>query len=144
MLLVCGLLLATGRDEREQLAAALAKAREEAVYQAGLLDTVIHSMAEGIAVIDDSGEILMLNPAGAQALGYADSAAPTTVDGLDNLFIDGHPLSDDPAPEPPGAERRGAPRRQGRAARAGGAPGAVDLGVAAAAATPTTTPARSC
>jgi PAS domain S-box-containing protein len=98
MLLVCGLLLSTGRDEREQLAAALAKAREEAVYQARLLDTVIHSMAEGIAVIDDSGEILMLNPAGAQALGYADGAAPTTVDGLDNLFMDGHPLSDTQRP----------------------------------------------
>jgi PAS domain S-box-containing protein len=98
-LVICGLLLATGRDEREQLAEALATAREEAVYQAGLLDTVIHSMAEGIAVIDDSGEILMLNPAGAKALGYADGTPPpTSVDGLDNLFIYGHRLSDTQRP----------------------------------------------
>ena len=133
MLLVSGLLLATGRDERVLLADELAVAREDAVYQAGLLDTVITSMAEGIAVIDETGEILMLNPAGARALGYSETTAPTSVDGLDQPLHRRSAADRRPAPQQQGAPGRGAAQRRDRAARAGGGPGAVDLGRAAAA-----------
>ena len=92
MLLVTGLLLATGRDERELLARGLATAEREAVYQAGVLDTVITSMAEGLAVVDDAGEILMVNPAASVALGFDPSDPPRHLDDLPDMFAEGERL----------------------------------------------------
>ena len=106
MLLVSGLLLATGRDERVQLADELAKAREEAVYQAGLLDTVITSMAEGIAVIDDDRRDPDAQPGrrpGAR-LRRGDRADARST-GSTNLFIDGQPLTRRPSGPAAGRSR---------------------------------------
>ena len=79
MLLVTGLLLSTGRDERELLAEELrdAPARRRST-RPSLLDTIINSMAEGLAVVDDAGEILMLNPAAPAVLGFAEPTGHAT------------------------------------------------------------------
>jgi PAS domain S-box-containing protein len=93
-LLVTGLLLSTGRDERRTLARELAAAEEAAVYQAGVLNTVIASMAEGLAVVDEAGDILMVNPAAVTALGFDAEAPPGSVYDLPDMYVDGERLPD--------------------------------------------------
>ena len=68
-IVVTGLVLSTGRDERDALAAELRRTQEEAVYQAGIRDAVIGSMTEGLVVVDDRGEVLLHNLAAAEILG---------------------------------------------------------------------------
>jgi len=69
IIVVTGLALSTGRDERNQLAAELRRSREEAVYQVSLRQAVIGSMVEGLFVIDDAGDLLVHNTAAARIFG---------------------------------------------------------------------------
>lgn len=95
MILVSGVVLSTGREERRMLAAALRHTQEEAVYQADILNSVITSVVEGLIVIDDAGEILMVNPAAVEILGYSEAGElPRSVDLLGGMYLDGTPIPD--------------------------------------------------
>ncbi|AUX22777.1 positive regulator of sigma-B activity [Sorangium cellulosum] len=58
------------REARER-AEQLARAEEELRRQAGIFKLVLDSMADGVAVVDDKGELLMRNPAAERMLGRA-------------------------------------------------------------------------
>ncbi|WP_437682846.1 STAS domain-containing protein [Sorangium sp. So ce131] len=58
------------REARER-ADQLARAEEELRRQAGIFKLVLDSMADGVAVVDDRGELLMRNPAAERMLGRA-------------------------------------------------------------------------
>lgn len=64
-----GLALSTGLDERASLVRDLRDTTTEATYQAGLLDAVVGSMAEGLLVVDDAGTWLFRNAAAARVGG---------------------------------------------------------------------------
>lgn len=55
------------RERSEQLA----RSEEELRRQAGIFKLVLDSMADGVAVVDDKGELLMRNPAAEHMLGRA-------------------------------------------------------------------------
>lgn len=99
MMLVSGVVLSTGREERRLLSEQLHASREDAEYQAGVLQAVISSVVEGLLVIDDSGRIALANPAAAQMLGYGDlSDIPANRNGLGAFTLDGVPLPDEMLP----------------------------------------------
>jgi signal transduction histidine kinase len=68
---VMGLALSTGLDERTSLTAELRETSREMTDQAQLLNAVVNSMAEGLAVVDDAGRWLLRNPAATQVGGLA-------------------------------------------------------------------------
>lgn len=61
MVALIGLSLAVARAEREAAVRDLADARAAVERRANLLDTIIHTMDEGVGVIDDQGRLLMRN-----------------------------------------------------------------------------------
>ncbi len=70
-IVVTGLALSTGRDERHALSAELLRTQEETLYQVSLREAVIGSMKEGLFVLDDGGELLVHNAAAAEIFGLA-------------------------------------------------------------------------
>ncbi|MDO9381084.1 MAG: EAL domain-containing protein [Nocardioidaceae bacterium] len=56
------LVLALQRDQRDALAAEVVAAAERAAEQAGLLEVVVSSISDGIVVVDESGEVIVINP----------------------------------------------------------------------------------
>ena len=68
---VMGLALSTGLDERTSLTAELRQTSREMTDQAQLLNAVVNSMAEGLAVVDDAGRWLLRNPAATRVGGLA-------------------------------------------------------------------------
>ena len=66
-----GLALSTGLDERTSLHAQLRQSTREMTDQAQLLNAVVNSMAEGLAVVDDAGRWLLRNPAATRVGGLA-------------------------------------------------------------------------
>lgn len=100
MIAVVGLTLALGRDERATLLAELATEREDARRQADLMHAIIDSMADGLAVIDESGQVTMRNPAGVRLLGGQISPGDV-ITGAGHYGImhsDGTPMSDEELP----------------------------------------------
>jgi signal transduction histidine kinase len=98
-IVVTGLGLSTGRDERQALAAELRRTEEEAVYQSSVRDAVIGSITEGLLVVDESGELLVHNDAAARMLG-ADEG-PLTAESrlvLTSWWADDFQMSDDDRP----------------------------------------------
>ncbi|MEU4421452.1 ATP-binding protein [Actinoplanes sp. NPDC024001] len=104
MVVVIGLSLALGREERDVLLAELAAdraelavQRERASQRAELLRAIIDSTADGLAVIDDSGRVVLRNPAARRLLGDQISPGERVVGaahfGL--CHLDGTPMSDD-------------------------------------------------
>ncbi|BAL85724.1 putative multi-sensor signal transduction histidine kinase [Actinoplanes missouriensis 431] len=69
MVAVVGLALALGRDERDRLMAELAAQREQASRHAALMTAIVDSMADGLAVIDSTGGVVLRNPASVRLLG---------------------------------------------------------------------------
>ncbi|WP_433825394.1 ATP-binding protein [Actinoplanes sp. CA-015351] len=69
--------LATGRTRaREQVLIATGELREaeaESRRQAGLLGAVLNSISDGVSVVDETGRVLMENPAGKRLMGTGDS-----------------------------------------------------------------------
>jgi signal transduction histidine kinase/integral membrane sensor domain MASE1 len=61
-----GILLALGRGERLALTDTLTRARATSQSQADVLSTIIDSMREGVTVMDETGQVLRRNPAGAE------------------------------------------------------------------------------
>jgi signal transduction histidine kinase len=98
-IVITGLGLSTGRDERHALAAELRRTEEDAVYQASVRDAVIGSINEGLLVVDESGELLVHNDAAARMLGAAEG--PLTTESrlvLTTWWADGFQMSDEDKP----------------------------------------------
>ncbi|MFG1928909.1 ATP-binding protein [Cryptosporangium sp. NPDC048952] len=97
---VVGLALALGRDERVALIAELAAGREAAARHAALMTTVVDAMADGLAVIDADGTVVLRNPAATTLLGGVTSPHDKVVGGEHyGLFhLDGTPMNDSELP----------------------------------------------
>ena len=94
-IVVTGLGLSTGRDEREALTAELRRTQAEAEYQASVRSAVIGSMNEGLFVIDDRGAILLQNPAAAEILGVTQAEmTPESIAGISGRWADGTPIAE--------------------------------------------------
>ncbi|BFU42591.1 ATP-binding protein [Krasilnikovia sp. MM14-A1004] len=96
---IVGLALALGRDERAALTAELADEKEQASRQAQLMNAIVNSAADGVAVHDRDGRLTMHNPAVESLLGRIRSPEVTdacTFYGLRHL--DGSPAADDDLP----------------------------------------------
>ncbi len=76
MSVVTGLALAFSRSERDAALSSLRTAQHEMVERARLLDSVLETMHEGIAVVDSADNVLIRNRAGREMLGLGDQAAP--------------------------------------------------------------------
>ncbi len=63
-----GILLALGRGERLSLSATLSSEQAVSATQTEVLSTIIDSMHDGLSVIDEDGEVLRRNPAGAEMI----------------------------------------------------------------------------
>ncbi len=104
-LLFIGLALSTRREENRVLEDELRAAGQRTRFQAELLQTVITSMTEGVAVVDRDDHVVVSNPA-ADRLGYAD---PTRGDGqhpgFEVFFPDGTRVP--PGQRPSQRARRG-------------------------------------
>ena len=97
-LLFIGLALSTRREENRVLEAELRAAGQRARFQAELLQTVITSMTEGVAVVDHDDHVVISNPA-ADRLGYADpSRGDDDHPGFDVYFPDGTRVAPDQRP----------------------------------------------
>lgn len=98
-IVVTGLALSTGRDERQVLAVELRRTEEEAVYQSSVRDAVIGSITEGLLVVDETGELLVHNDAASRMLGVGEG--PLTSDSrrtLTSWWVEGFQMSDDDKP----------------------------------------------
>lgn len=107
--LVCaiGLALALDRDDRADLSADLARARDTAQAQAELYGTIVDTMGEGVRVVDRDGRVLVRNPAATRLLlgVKRDPQAPATegeAEGESDLRgirnMDGSPLAPEDLP----------------------------------------------
>ncbi|WP_030485280.1 sensor histidine kinase [Nocardioides aequoreus] len=63
------LLLSQVRDQRAHLSHEVVRRRQEAVDQAGLLETLLDSIDEALVLVDPSGRVQLHNPAAARLLG---------------------------------------------------------------------------
>jgi PAS domain S-box-containing protein len=98
-IVLTSLALSTSRDEREALALELRRTQSEAVYESRLRDTIIASMAEGLVVMDDRGQVLVVNHAAGDIVGRKDSLVKgVSVYGLGATHPDGSPLLDQERP----------------------------------------------
>jgi PAS domain-containing protein len=89
--LVCviGLALALDRDDRAELSAALAQARDSAQSQADLYGTIVDTMGEGVRVVDRGGRVLVRNHAASRLLlGERSAAGGRVVDGEPDPELD--------------------------------------------------------
>ncbi len=66
MVFCLGMLLALGRGERLSLTATLSRSQEVSESQAEVLSAIIDTMHDGLTVIDETGQVLRRNPAGAE------------------------------------------------------------------------------
>ncbi|BFU44934.1 ATP-binding protein [Krasilnikovia sp. MM14-A1004] len=89
-----GLALALGRDERSALLAKLCAQQQEQARQAALTSAIIDSMADGLAVVDANGQVLLNNPAAVRLLER--STGPLTAAEVRARLhhLDGTPIAD--------------------------------------------------
>ncbi|MEO5652622.1 MAG: ATP-binding protein [Marmoricola sp.] len=73
MSVVTGLALAFSRSERDVALAGLRAAQAETVARARLLDSVLETMHEGVAVVDADDNVLVRNRAGRRLMGLDDA-----------------------------------------------------------------------
>ncbi|MFC5179548.1 ATP-binding protein [Nocardioides taihuensis] len=66
-----GLVVAVGRDERVRLADGLRAAERRATAQTDTLTTILESMTDGVAVVDEGGHFVLHNPAALALLGLS-------------------------------------------------------------------------
>ena len=93
-MVITGLGLATGRDERQALSDELRRAQEETEYGGRIRSAVIGSMTEGVLVVDETGELLMHNEAAAQALGVGRALTTASRLSLSSWTVDGVEMTD--------------------------------------------------
>jgi signal transduction histidine kinase len=94
-----GLSLAFSRIERDRANRRLVQARRESDARARLLGAVLESMQEGLVVVEDGGEILVINAATRELLGLDElrgTVRPASAYGL--FHDDGTPVTDDELP----------------------------------------------
>ncbi|WP_255658090.1 ATP-binding protein [Actinoplanes sp. L3-i22] len=96
ILALVGLSLAFSRDERVGLIERLRASEHEATEKAGLMTTIINSMTEGLAILDQSGHLVLRNPAAGRLLGSTEKVTGGVSLGSDYGFFhpDGAPLAD--------------------------------------------------
>jgi PAS domain S-box-containing protein len=96
MVAVIGLALALGRDERQTLMTQLAAEKDDAALRAATKRAIIDSMADGLAVIDADGRVVVRNEAAVRLLGGrtspGDQLTDTSYYGL--FHPDGSPMAD--------------------------------------------------
>jgi len=66
MVFCLGILLALGRGERLSLTATLTRSQAVSESQAEVLSAIIDTMHDGLTVVDETGQVLRRNPAGAE------------------------------------------------------------------------------
>ncbi|MBM7774235.1 signal transduction histidine kinase [Actinokineospora baliensis] len=100
IVVVVGLALALGRDEREQLLAELAEEKEQAARRAQLTRAIIDSMADGVSVVDSTGRVSLRNPAAVHLLGGRISPGEVALNSAHYgvFHLDGTPLSAEELP----------------------------------------------
>ena len=99
MVFCLGTLLALGRGERLGLTSTLASAQQAAQSQAELMSTIIDSMHDGVSVIDERGQVVRRNPAGAAMVqGHTTAPAHTAEYRFVMQRLDGRELSGQEAP----------------------------------------------
>jgi len=76
MVVVSGLALATGRDERVALNQRLDRAERDSSERAATLDTIFAAMTEGVNVMDETGRFLLTNDAAVEMMGFGRSTLP--------------------------------------------------------------------
>ncbi|MEV6343045.1 ATP-binding protein [Actinoplanes sp. NPDC051851] len=96
ILALVSLTLAFSRDEREALIARMSVSEQEATEKAGLMTGIVNSMTEGLAILDQSGKLVLRNPAAGRLLGSTSTVAAGTALASDYGFFhpDGTPLTD--------------------------------------------------
>ncbi|BCJ45718.1 hypothetical protein GCM10010168_58620 [Actinoplanes ianthinogenes] len=96
VLALVGLALAFSRDERTALIERLQSSEHEATEKAELMTTIINSMTEGLAILDQAGRLVLRNPAAGRLLGSTNTVAGGAALGSDYGFFhpDGTPLAD--------------------------------------------------
>jgi PAS domain S-box-containing protein len=98
-IVLTALALSTSRDEREALALELRRTQSVAVYESRLRDAIIGSMAEGLVVMDETGEVLVRNDAAGEIAGRAETLVQgASLYGLGATHPDGSPLLDQERP----------------------------------------------
>ncbi|GAB1640122.1 sensor histidine kinase [Krasilnikovia sp. MM14-A1259] len=94
-----GLTLALSRDERAAVTSELAEEKAQASRQADLMNAIVNSMADGLAVEDRDGRLVMHNPAVATLLGRVRTH---DVDDASSFYgfrrLDGSPIADHELP----------------------------------------------
>lgn len=90
---ITGLAIATGRDEREELAGELRRAQEHTAYEETMRAAVIGSMIEGVIVVDETGELLVHNAAAARILGAGEELRTESQFALSSWTLDGVKMS---------------------------------------------------
>lgn len=81
-----GTLLALGRSERLNLTRTLSTAQGSAEGQAQLMSTIIDSMHDGVTLVDERGQVIKRNPAGAEMV-------RTSPDALNNVRDSGFSMT---------------------------------------------------
>ncbi|MEU8240281.1 ATP-binding protein [Actinoplanes missouriensis] len=96
ILAVVGLALALSRDERDELIARLRVSEQEATEKAGMMTTIVNSMTEGLAILDQNGRLVLRNPAAGRLIGNVNTVGGGVALGSDHGFFhpDGAPLAD--------------------------------------------------
>ncbi len=87
-----GVLLSVSMTERETLTRTISEARAAAENQARLLSTIIDSMHDGVTVLDEHGQVLKRNPAGAQMVRSTTDTLTGIMDSKVALTMDGQPM----------------------------------------------------
>jgi len=93
-----GTLLALGRGERLALTRTLSAAQEAAESQAELMSTIIDSMHDGVSLVDERGQVVLRNPAGAELIRSAPDARNFVMDSKFALTVDGRPMGSEDFP----------------------------------------------
>ncbi|MEV6300631.1 ATP-binding protein [Actinoplanes sp. NPDC051861] len=96
VLAVVGLALALSRDERDALIQRLRVSEQEATEKADMMTTVVNSMTEGLAILDQQGRFVLRNPAAGRLLGNTSSVSGGVLLGSDYGFFhpDGTPVAE--------------------------------------------------
>jgi signal transduction histidine kinase/integral membrane sensor domain MASE1 len=87
-----GSLLALSMSERAALTRTLSEARATAEDQARLMSTIIDSMHDGVTVLNEKGQVLTRNPAGAGAIRTTTDSLTHVMDAKTALTTEGEPM----------------------------------------------------
>ncbi len=87
-----GIVLSLSGTERATLTRTISEARVSAETQARLMSTIIDSMHDGVTVLEEDGQVLKRNPAGAEIIRSTTDARQSVTDAKFALTVDGRPM----------------------------------------------------